>query len=131
MSKTTKTTILVSKTKETRIAKGNGKMSVSVKETQVTAIVQEAIKTKSKCYMLSFNKPDKRKCDIDNIIADLLKNGYLYEGKLNLVLKQSMLFLSSYNLNPIQKFLHREFPDLKFVLVRLNRRSFPSLKYCY
>ena len=131
MAKSTKKTIVVAKTNETMISKGLGKMRVSVKETQVTAIFQEAIKTRSKCYMLSFNKPDKRKYDIDNIIADLLKNGYLYEGKLNLVLKQSMLFLSSYNLNPIQKFLHKEFPDLKFVLVRLNRRSFPSLKYCY
>ena len=79
--------------------------------------------------MLSFDTPNARICKINDIIAELVKNGYL--SKMEPTLKNSILFLSPYNLCPINKFIHKHFPDLKFVLVRLNRKTFPTLRYCY
>lgn len=99
------------------------------KELSIEILIKKAIETKSKCYMLSFDTPNARICKINDIIAELVKNGYL--SKMEPTLKNSILFLSPYNLCPINKFIHKHFPDLKFVLVRLNRKTFPTLRYCY
>ena len=117
---------------KTRITKKGERLTISQrKEISIKMIYQLAKETNSKCYMLSFNKPDGRKYGVDNIIAELLKNGYFCDGQIVHALKNSFLFLSSYNLPSIQKFIHNSFSDLKFILVRLNRSSFPALKYCY
>ena len=107
-----------------------GKLSVSEKkELSIKTFIKLALVSKGKCYMLSFNTPDARVCKINDIIAELVKNGYM--EKMEPTLKNSILFLSSYNLSPLNKFINKNFPTLKFVLVRLNRNSFPALRYCY
>ncbi len=116
----------------TKVSKKEGNLTIAQKkEISVKEIFKLAIETNSKCYMLSFNTPDKRKYSLNDIIAELLKNGYLYNGNVEYVLTHSILFLSSYNLSPLQKFINSKFKDLKFVLVRLNRGTFPKLRYCY
>ena len=107
-----------------------GKLSISEKkELSIKTFIKFAIESKGKCYMLSFDTPDARICRINDIIAELVKNGYM--TKMEPTLKNSILFLSSYNLSPLNKFINKKFPSLKFVLVRLNRNSFPALRYCY
>ena len=114
----------------TKKIKQKGKLSCVEKKVQsITTILQLAIETKGKCYMLSFNTPDGRTCKINDIIAELVKYGYL--SAMEPVLKNSILFISAYNLCPLNKFINKTFPNLKFVLVRLNRSSYPALKYCY
>lgn len=107
-----------------------GKLSISEKKKlSIKTFIKFAIESKGKCYMLSFDTPDARICRINDIIAELVKNGYMI--KMEPTLKNSILFLSSYNLSPLNKFINKKFPSLKFVLVRLNRNSFPALRYCY
>lgn len=107
-----------------------GKISISErKKLSIKTFIKFAIESKGKCYMLSFDTPDARICRINDIIAELVKNGYM--TKMEPTLKNSILFLSSYNLSPLNKFINKKFPSLKFVLVRLNRNSFPALRYCY
>ena len=107
-----------------------GKLSISEKKKlSIKTFIKFAIESKGKCYMLSFDTPDARICRINDIIAELVKNGYM--TKMEPTLKNSILFLSSYNLSPLNKFINKKFPSLKFVLVRLNRNSFPALRYCY
>lgn len=107
-----------------------GKFSISEKKKlSIKTFIKFAIESKGKCYMLSFDTPDARICRINDIIAELVKNGYM--TKMEPTLKNSILFLSSYNLSPLNKFINKKFPSLKFVLVRLNRNSFPALRYCY
>lgn len=113
-----------------KIVKQKGGVTIiDKKEVSIKTFIRLAIETKGKCYMLSFDTPDRRSCKVNDIIAELLKNGYL--TSIEPVLKNSILFLSPYNLSPINKFIHKNYPNLKFVLVRLNRNSYPALKYCY
>lgn len=118
------------KEKTSRVIYLKKKLTVSEKkELSIKTFIKLTIESKGKCYMLSFNPTDGRSCRINDIIAELIKNGYMTD--MLPTLKYSILFLSSYNLSPINKFIHNNFPNLKFVLVRLNRKSFPALKYCY
>ena len=129
-----KTTVCVRQTKKlttsNKVVAQKGKTTFcSKREVSIKTFIKTAIETKGKCYMLSFNTPDRRSCKVNDIIANLVKNGYLLT--VEPVLNNSIFFTSPYNLSPINKFIHNEFPNLKFVLVRLNRKSFPVLKYCY
>ena len=126
--------VIVKKTKKMKttnvVKQKRGKLSISEKkELSIKTFIKFAIESKGKCYMLSFDTPDARVCKINDIIAELVKNKYMEE--MEPTLKNSILFLSSYNLSPLNKFIHKNFPTLKFVLVRLNRDSFPALRYCY
>ena len=129
-----KSTVCVKQTKKlttsNKVVAQKGKTTVySKREVSRKTFIKTAMETKGKCYMLSFNTPDSRSCKVNDIIANLVKNGYLLT--VEPVLNNSILFTSPYNLSPINKFIHYEFPNLKFVLVRLNQKSFPVLKYCY
>ena len=113
-----------------KLTQRKGKLSIAVKkEESIKIFLKYAVETRGKCYMLSFDTPDRRSCRINDIIAELVKQGYL--SQMVPTLKNSVLFLSAYNLTPLNKFIHENFSDLKFVLVRLNRNSYPALKYCY
>ena len=73
-----------------------GKLSISEKKKlSIKTFIKFAIESKGKCYMLSFDTPDARICRINDIIAELVKNGYMI--KMEPTLKNSILFLSSYN----------------------------------
>ena len=107
----------------------SGKLTKSEK-TQLTIInMFKLVKTNNACFMLSFNKPDERKYSINDVMINLIKNYMLSDIKFEFALKNSILFLSEYSVVKLQKHIHDSFPDLQFVLVRLNRHDIPKLKY--
>ena len=129
MDEKIKTQVLVKKQEKTTITKSKLKTKISHKETLVLAFMKEAKNTNKKCFMLSYNKPDNRSFSINDVLAELLKNSFVYSAQA--VLTNSILFISDKNVVPIQNFIHEHFKELKFVLVRVNRKDYPRLRYCY
>lgn len=99
------------------------------REVLLVKFYEKAKNNANKCYMLSFNKPDGRSFTLDNVIAELFKQRILSD--VLQPLDNTILFLSTENLVPIQKKLHQLFPSFKFVLVRINQGAYPksSVKY--
>lgn len=99
------------------------------REVLLVNFYEKAKNSAHKCFMLSFNKPDGRCYSLNDIIATLLKQKMLSD--VLQPLDNTILFLSSENLVPIQKKLRELFPTFEFVLVRINQGAYPksSVKY--
>lgn len=81
-----------------------------------------------KCYAFSYDIPSKQKIYAYQIV-DYLLSELCYNDKIIRPAKSTLLFLSTENLIKVQKKLNKKFPTINFVLVRLNRRYFPKIKY--
>ena len=135
MKKEAKLEIAAIKTCHQHVAQGKvGDQEVIIaqeKEREVLLVkfYEKAKNKANKCYMLSFNKPDGRCFKLDNVIARLLKERILSD--VLQPLDNTILFLSTENLVPIQKKIHELFPSFEFVLVRINQGAYPksSVKY--
>ena len=93
-----KTTVTVKQTKKlttsNKVVKQKGKTTFSNKrEVSIKTFIKTVIETKGKCYMLSFNTPDRRSYNVNDIIAHLATTGYLLT--VEPVLNNSILFTST------------------------------------
>ena len=104
----------------------DGSLESSLSTTDISVFVKWAKDAKSHCYMIGVNSRDRKK--LDSVIVHLLGKNMLIHvfNKLD----SSKLFLSTEHLIPLQKEIAKEFPQLKFMIVTVNRSCFPKQRYC-
>lgn len=100
-------------------------------ELLIVQIYERAKQENGNCYMLSFDSFDNRKCNIDRVIMSMMREGLLHSAEFLQPLSNTVLFVAKENRIPLENFLHEQFPEMKFVLVRLYNKNFPKSAFKY
>lgn len=129
MSNNAKVEVAVEKKQKQIVVRKNAReLVIDQTESVYVEWWQLAKKEKKACFMLSFEHPDGRKMKVTDMVGQLALDSMFSHVKQPL--KTSILFVSDKRLLTLQNHIHNKFPELKFVLVRLNRDGFPKLRYC-